>query len=71
VQAHWSETTVGEHGEFLLEGLPFEPGQAVEVLVVSKTAGSMTAGGRSLRDSVLEFHEPLEPVFGEDWDALQ
>jgi hypothetical protein len=54
-----------------LDGLPFEPGQPVEVLVVSKTAGSTTAAGRSLRDSVLEFREPLEPVAGEDWDALQ
>jgi hypothetical protein len=62
VQAHWRETTVGEHGELVLEGLPFEPGQPVEVLVVSKTAGSTTTGSRSLRDSVLEYHEPLEPV---------
>ena len=71
VQAHWTETTVGKHGELVLETVPFEPGQPVEVLVVSKTAGSTSAGGRSLRDSVLEFHEPLEPVASEDWDALQ
>jgi hypothetical protein len=71
MQAQWRETTVGEHGELVLEGLPFDPGQPVEVLVVSKTAGSTTAGGRSLRESVLEFREPLEPVASEDWDALQ
>lgn len=61
VEAHWRETTVGEHGELVLDGLPFEPGQPVEVLVVS---------WRSLRDSVLEFREPLEPVASEDWEAL-
>jgi hypothetical protein len=44
VQAHWRETKVGEHGEVVLEGLPFEPGQPVEVLVVSKTPGSKTTG---------------------------
>ena len=71
MQAHWRESTVGEHRELVLEGLPFEPGQPVEVLVVSKAAGLTTAGGRSLRDSVLEFREPLEPVASEDWDALQ
>jgi hypothetical protein len=71
VQAHWRETTVGEHGELVLEGLPFEPGQAVEVLVVSKTTGSTKGGFGSLRDSVLEFGEPLEPVASEDWDALK
>lgn len=71
VEAHWRETTVGEHGELVLEGLPFAPGQAVEVLVVSKAAGSAGVGDLSLRDSVLEFREPLEPVASEDWDALQ
>ena len=71
MQAQWRETTVGEHGELVLKGLPFEPGEPVEVLVVSKTAGSLTAGGQSLRESVLEYREPLEPVASEDWDALQ
>jgi len=54
-----------------LEGLPFEPGQPVEVLVISKAAGPAAETGRSLLDSVLEFRDPLEPVAGEDWDALQ
>ena len=71
VQAHWRETTVGEHGELVLNGLPFEPGQPVEVLVVSKTAGPKTSNSRSLRGSVLEYHEPLEPVASQDWDALR
>jgi hypothetical protein len=71
VQAHWRETTVGEHGDLVLEGLPFEPGQPVEVLVMPKPAGSRTAGDGSLRGSVLEFREPLEPVANEDWDALR
>ena len=71
VQAHWTEMIVGEHGELVLQSLPFEPGQPVEVLVVSKSAVPKTAGGPSLRDSVLEFREPLEPVASEDWDALQ
>jgi hypothetical protein len=71
MQAQWRETTVGEHGKLVLEGLPFEAGQPVDVLVVSKTTGSTTAQGRSLRESVLEFREPMEPVAGEDWDALQ
>jgi hypothetical protein len=66
VEAHWRETIVGERGELVLEGLPFDPGQVVEVLVLSKAAGSAAAAGRRLRDSVLEYREPLEPVAGED-----
>jgi hypothetical protein len=71
VQAHWRETTVGQYGEILLEGLPFEAGQPVEVLVISNTAGSTAAGDRGLRNSVVDYRDPLEPVATEDWDALQ
>jgi hypothetical protein len=71
VQAFWQDAAVGAEGDLRLEGLPFAPGQPVEVLVISKSAGSATAGGRNLRDSVLDFREPLEPVAGEDWDVLQ
>ena len=53
VQAHWGETTVGEHGEPLLDGLPFEPGQPVEMLVVSKTAGPATAGSEGFATAAI------------------
>jgi hypothetical protein len=69
VQAHWRETIVGDHGELIIEGLPFEPGEAVEVLVVSKTARSKPAAERSLLGSVMEFRDPFEPVASEDWDV--
>jgi hypothetical protein len=65
VQAFWKAAAFGAKGELRLEDLPFEPGQSVEVLAVSKTAGSATAAGRSLLGSVLEFHNPLEPVAGD------
>jgi hypothetical protein len=71
VQAFWKDAAVGAQGDLRLEGLPFAPGEPVEVLVLSKTAGSAEAGGRSLRNSVLDFREPFGPVAGEDWDALQ
>lgn len=68
MQAFWKDAAVGAQGDLRLEGLPFEPGQPVEVLVISKTVAT---AGRSLRDSVLDFRDPFEPVAGEDWDALQ
>jgi len=59
VQAHWRETTVGEHGDLLLEGLSFDAGQRVAVLVIPKGAESTAAANRSLRYSVLEYRGPL------------
>jgi hypothetical protein len=71
VEGHWRETIVGEHGELLLEGLPFDAGQPVEVLVISKSVAPATAGEASLRGSVLEYRDPMAPVASEDGDALQ
>jgi hypothetical protein len=65
MEALWRETTVGDRGEVVLEGLPF--GQPVEVVVLSKAAASEAASRRNLRGSVLEFLGPLEPVAGDDW----
>ena len=70
VQSHWGETIVGEHGEVILEGLPFEPGQRVEVLVISKAPGVAGTQQSNVRGSVIEYREPLQPVASEDWDAL-
>jgi hypothetical protein len=67
VQAHWSETTVGEHGQLVLEGLPFEAGQSVEVFVMAKDTGAKSPTQTNLWNSVLEYHEPLEPVAQDDW----
>ena len=71
VEGHWTEATVGQHGELVLDNLPFEPGQPVEVLIRSKAPSPPLGRNGSLRGSVLEYHDPFEPVGGEDWDALR
>jgi hypothetical protein len=71
VLAFRKDTAVGAEGDLRLEGLLFEPGQPVEVLVISKAAGPAADAGRSLLDSVVEYRDPLEPVASEDWDAPQ
>jgi hypothetical protein len=69
VEAHRTEATVGEHGTLLLQNLPFEPGQPVEVLVVSKRRTEAEEPSRSLLGSVLLYSDPFEPVAGEEWEA--
>jgi hypothetical protein len=71
VEAHWLEATVGENRKLILENLPFEPGQPVQVLVLSRTAPSPGGQTTTLRDSVLEYRDPFEPVAGEDWEVLR
>jgi hypothetical protein len=69
VEGHWTEATVGQHGELVLDNLPFEPGQPVEVLIRSKAPSPPLGRNGSLRGSVLEYHAPFDPVGVEDWDA--
>jgi hypothetical protein len=54
VAAHWVKAKVGQHGELVLDDLPFSPGEAVEVLVVSSSVQPEGNQDRSLRNSVVE-----------------
>ena len=65
VEARWTEATIVERGKLILEDLPFAAGQAVEVLVLPGRAPSAGGQIKTLRDSVLEYREPFEPVADE------
>jgi len=71
VEAHRTEATIGEHGTLLFQNLPFEPGQPVDVLVVSRQRTETEEPNRSLLGSVLEYRDPFEPVADEEWEALR
>jgi hypothetical protein len=66
VEAHWIEATIVERGKLILEDLPFAAGQFVEVLVLSGRAPSGGDQIKTLRDSVLEYRDPFEPVVSEE-----
>jgi len=69
--AHRVEVTLNQDGSLTLDGLPFYAGEAVEVIILSRTtlAGAQSAG--ALRGSVIQFVNPTEPVAQEDWEALR
>ena len=69
VEAHWIEATIVERGKLILEDLPFAAGQDVEVLVLPGRAPSPGGQIETLRDSVLEYRDPFDPVASEDWEA--
>ena len=67
--AHRIETVLSEDGKLLLDHLPFQAGQTVEVIVlpVCRT----TAPSPSLRGTVLGYEQATSPVAEDDWDVLQ
>ena len=65
------EKIVSKNGTVQLEGLPFPPGELVEVIVRARKEQAPTARPRTLKGTVLKFDLPYEPIAEEEWDALQ
>jgi len=67
MSVHIFETTVDLNGRVIVDHLPFEPGEKVDVVIRSHEAST---GERSdLTGSVLRYENPFEPVALEDWEA--
>ena len=70
IRVYSVEKVISKNGTVQLEGLPFPPGELVDVIVLARKSEEDTAYTRTLKDSVLSYELPLEPVAEEDWDAL-
>jgi hypothetical protein len=66
--AYHTESTVADDGTLHLHGLPFPPGEAVEVILIPRTRGALAEEGASLRGTVLRYENPTAPVAEQDWD---
>lgn len=67
--AHRIEAVLSEDGKLLLDHLPFQAGQAVEVIVLP--VARPTPPGQTLRGTVLHYDQPTAPVAETDWGALR
>jgi PIN domain nuclease of toxin-antitoxin system len=65
VTEHRIETTVPPDGVLRLSGLPFLPGQRVEIVIQARPA----AASYPLRGTPVQYDRPFEPVDQGDWDA--
>jgi hypothetical protein len=66
------ETKVKQNGRVVLDGLPFEEGQDVEVIVLESHKEAITPSPNPLKGSVLRYDDPFEPaVPPEDWEAVR
>ena len=77
LQAHCIETTLTQDGKLILDQLPFRAGETVEVIVLTNPAAQPVESHASpedrypLRGTVIEYHNPFEPVAEADWEVLQ
>lgn len=66
MQALRVETTISKGGGLQVRGLPFRPGEKVEVIVLPLRRHQVTARASSLKNTVLKHEEPTDPVARHD-----
>ena len=79
MNAHHLETVLTENGTLTLRDLPFQAGDAVEVIILERhklqPSEAPTSPSDSnpypLRGTVIRYDDPTEPVALEDWEVLQ
>lgn len=76
VQAFHTDAIITPNGELRLSMLPYQPGDLVEVIVLPRLPERYLTiddifGDHQLKDSVLRYDDPTEPVAVDDWEAIQ
>lgn len=71
MQAYRLETVISQFGELQLKQLPFLPGELVEVIVLPRSFMKIMTDPFPLKNSVLKFEQPTEPIAEDDWIVMQ
>lgn len=68
------ETTVQPNGRIVVEDLPFEEGESVEVIVLQQNgqANSASDNPYPLRGTAYKYEDPFSPLISlEDWEPVK
>ena len=67
--AHRVETTLQQDGKLVLDNLPFQAGEAVEIIILAAQPPKQQTRHYPLRGTVVHYERPFEPVAHDEWDA--
>lgn len=65
------ETQVPKDKKIVLEKIPFEVGEHLEIIVLSLSKAPPRFPPYTLRGKKIRYPNPTEPVAVEDWEALK
>jgi len=69
---HRIKATLTEAGKLILQDLPYNAGDTVEVIVVKKTDNTSQSITNSLKGTVIEYSDPFESALdANDWEVLK
>lgn len=70
-QTYRVKTIVSKRGNLSIKGLPFQPGETVEVTVRRKRKKANVKAKYPLRGKPVVYREPLKSVDESNWEALK
>ena len=70
MQAYRRETTLAQDHKLMLEDLPFQAGESVEVIILTRSRTCTQKNSYSLRGTPIRYLDPTEPVAQEEWEVL-
>ncbi|MEH1860783.1 MAG: hypothetical protein V7L21_22930 [Nostoc sp.] len=62
MKAHRIETKLTKNGTLILEDLPFQAGEAVEIIILERSSQASDFNFYPLQGKVIHYDEPIEPV---------
>ena len=68
---HHLKATISNHASLMIKGLPFQPGDEVEVIIRSCKKQKSKKHPYPLIGKPFRYIDPFEPVVENDWDALK
>lgn len=71
MQAYRIETTLTKQGTITLRHLPFEAGDTVEIIILTRTPEAKSFNRYPLRGIPVQYLQPTEPVAENEWEVLQ
>ncbi len=71
MQVYAYELTVGQKGTVTLTNLPFNVGEQLEVIVISRPNRQSKEKKYPFWGKPITYINPTEPVAEEDWEVLQ
>ena len=69
--AHRIETSLLQDGQLKLDKLPFQAGQAVEVIILPQASVLQNDTPYPLRGTSVQYERPTDPVADGDWEAMR
>jgi hypothetical protein len=71
MNAHRVETTINQDGTLTLKDIPFQAGDAVEVIILERPPKPNGENPYPLRGQPVRYDDPTEPVAETEWGALR